>query len=43
MWIRVEEGMADRVCFVVAQTFANKLQLQSFCEVILNLSWPSQS
>ena len=36
VWIRVEEGMADRVCFVVAQTFANKLQLQSICELILN-------
>ena len=36
VWIRVEEGMADRVYFVVAQTFANKLQLQSICELILN-------
>ena len=31
VWIRVEEVMADRACFVVAQTFANKLQLQSLC------------
>ena len=36
VWIRVEEVMADRACFVVAQTFANKLQLQSLCQVILN-------
>ena len=36
LWIRVEEVLADRVCFVVAQTFANKLQLQSPCRVILN-------
>ena len=28
--------MADRACFVVAQTFANKLQFQSLCRVILN-------
>ena len=27
--------MADRACFVVAQTFSNKLYLQSLCQVIL--------
>ena len=31
----MEEVMADRACFVVAQTFANNLQLQSLCQVIL--------
>ena len=36
VWIRLEEVLADRACFVVAQTFANKLQLQSLCRVILN-------
>ena len=36
VWIRVEEVLADRACFVVAQTFANKLQLQSLCRVIPN-------
>ena len=36
VWIHVEEGMADRAYVAVAQTFVNKLQLQSLCEVILN-------
>ena len=34
--MRVGEGMADRACFVVAQTLVIELQLQSLCEVPLN-------
>ena len=26
VWMRVEEGMVDRACFVVAQTWVNELQ-----------------
>ena len=29
VWMRVEEGMADRACFVVAQTLVNKLYAAS--------------
>ena len=25
IWVRVEEGMAERACFVVAQTLVNEL------------------